>query len=204
MRIGLTGGIASGKSTVSAAFRALGAQIVDADEVARAVVAPGSPGLAALVRAFGPEILCEGQLDRARLGQRVFGDPQARQTLEAITHPLIAAESTARLEAAQASGAPLVIYDAALLVESGRAEAFRPLVVVTLPPELQRARLMARDGLSAAQAQARLDAQLPLHEKAALADHLIDNSGPPEQTVAQVRALWRTWFGALPPEEGPP
>lgn len=191
---GLTGGIACGKSTVSRLLAQRGAALVDADEVAREVVAPGSDGLAELVAAFGPDILrADGTLDRERLGARVFSDPAARARLNEITHPRIAVLSLLRLQQARDTGAPVVVYDAALLFETGRAEAFRPLVVVTAPREVQSARLMARDGLSAEQALARIDSQMPVAEKARRADHVIDNGGTLAQTEAQVEALWRKW-----------
>jgi len=192
--IGLTGGIACGKSTVSGLLAARGASIVDADLLAREVVAPGSPGLSAVVAAFGPEVLgADGALNRAALGARVFADPEARARLEAITHPRIAALSLERLQAARASGAPLVVYDAALLFESGRADAFRPILVVTAPRAVQRARLMQRDGLDAAAADARIDSQMPVADKAARADHVIDNGQSLAHTEAQVAALWQEW-----------
>lgn len=192
---GLTGGIACGKSTVSRLFAARGARIVDADVVAREVVAPGTEGLAALVTAFGATILhADGSLDRERLAARVFDDPAARATLNAITHPRIAALSLQRLDEARRSGAPRVLYDAALLFEVGRAEHFRPVVVVTSPPEVQIARLRARDGLSEAAAAARIASQMPVAEKAARADHVIDNGGSLAHTEAQVDALWQQWM----------
>lgn len=197
MVIGLTGGIACGKSTVSELLRARGARVVDADQVARDVVAPGSPGLQRVVEAFGEGVLApDGSLDRARLGAAVFGDTDsssgnARKRLEGILHPLIAEESMRQLAAAMAEKPPLVVYDAALLIEAGRAEMFRPLVVVTAPREVQVQRVMARDGLDAEAALARLRAQMPVEEKAALADHVIDNGGTLAETEAQVDDLWR-------------
>lgn len=193
MLIGLTGGIACGKTTVAHMLRDRGALIIDADAIARDVVAPGTPGLAEVVAAFGPEVLDpHGALDRPALGRAVFADPAARARLEAILHPRIATESQRRIAAALAADAPLVVYDAALLVETGRADAFRPLVVVVAPPEMQRARLIARDGLGPAAAAARIAAQMPIAEKARHADHLIDNGGTLAATEAQVDALWQT------------
>lgn len=191
--IGLTGGIACGKSTVSRLLAERGAVIVDADRVAREVVEPGTPGLAAVAEAFGAEVItAEGTLDRARLGRRVFSDAAARARLNAILHPRMAQVTLARIQAARATRPPppLIVYDAALLIEMGQADAFRPLVVVHLPPALQRARLMARDGSTAADAEARIAAQMPVAEKVARADHVIDNSGTPAQTAAQVAALF--------------
>ncbi|MSP74127.1 MAG: dephospho-CoA kinase [Myxococcales bacterium] len=190
--IGLTGGIAAGKSTVSGLLKERGAHVVDADEVAREVVMPGSVGLARIVEAFGSGVLRpDGTLDRASLGAVVFADVEARRTLEQLTHPLIAAQSQLRLAEALESGAPLIVYDAALLFESGRADHFRPVVVVTVNVDVQRARLMARDGLTAEQAQSRIDAQMPLGEKVKRADHVIDNGGSLEETRARVDALWQ-------------
>jgi dephospho-CoA kinase len=174
--VGLTGGIASGKSSVAAILRSEGVAIVDADEVAREIVAPGSAGLEAVVAAFGPEVLMPGgELDRRALGARVFADPAARRQLEAITHPRIFARSMEKLGAIAASGAPYGIYDAALLVENGSHRMMQALVVVAAPRALQRARIVARDGLSEAEADARIDAQLPLEQKIAVADHVIWN-----------------------------
>jgi dephospho-CoA kinase len=192
---GLTGGIACGKSTVSRLLAARGAAIVDADSLARDVVAPGTAGLAEVVAAFGNDVLhADGTLDRERLGQRVFGDPAARARLNAVTHPRIAELSILRIAEARASGAPIVIYDAALLFEVGRADFFRPLVVVTAPREVQISRIVARDALSPEAAAARIDSQMPVAEKAARADHVIDNGGSLAHTEAQVDALWRQWM----------
>jgi dephospho-CoA kinase len=182
---GLTGGVASGKSSVAARFRARGLDVIDADQVARDVVAPGTEGLAAVVAAFGAEVLdAEGALDRRALRKRVFDDDAARASLNAILHPRIGAETRARAARLEAAGVTLACYEAALLVENGLADAFRPLCVVTLPPEKQRERLMARDGVSAADADKLIAAQMPLAAKAAVADHVIDNRG----TLAELEA----------------
>ena len=189
--IGLTGGIACGKSAVSDRLRLRGAIIIDADRIAREVLAPGSEGLKRVVARWGDSILgAEGALDRARLGALVFGRPEERQALEAITHPLIASLSAQQISTALAQRPPLVVYDAALLVEAGRAEQFRPLVVVTTTPQIQRDRLITRDGISADAAQSRIDAQLPLEQKERLADHLINNHGDWRSLDMQVDALW--------------
>lgn len=194
MLIGLTGGIACGKTTVARLLAERGAIVIDADQIARDVVAPGSDGLAAVRAAFGDGVIGDdGALDRPALGRAVFGDAGARARLEGILHPRIAAESVRRISAALADDPPLVVYDAALLVETGRADAFRPLVVVTAPPAVQRARLIERDGLDADAADARLAAQMPIDEKARYADHLIDNGGTREALAARVDALWKTW-----------
>jgi dephospho-CoA kinase len=189
--IGLTGGIASGKSTVAAMLRALGAEVVDADAVAREVVEPGTPALAELRARFGQDILDgDGRLDRKRLGARVFSDPEARAAVNAITHPRIAAESQRRIAAAAAAGADVVVYEAALIVENQLHRGMDALIVVAVPEPVQLSRLMARDGLDEAAARERLAAQLPLADKVAAADHVIDNSGSLDTTRAQVADLW--------------
>jgi dephospho-CoA kinase len=191
MRVfGLTGGVASGKSSVASSFRDAGLEVIDADRVARQVVELGSEGLAEVVASFGREVLdASGALDRKRLGAIVFADPQQRNRLNAIIHPRIAAATQARIAELAAAGVTLACYEAALLVENGLADAFRPLVVVSLPAELQRERMMARDGIDDAAAEQRLAAQLPLSEKVAVADFVIDNSGDREQLVARANQV---------------
>lgn len=189
--IGLTGGIASGKSTVSEMLRALGAHVLDADQLARQVVAPGSPALAEIRERFGPGVLQpDGALDRKRLGELVFADAEARQALERITHPRIAEASQREMARLAAAGVDPIIYDAALIVENRLHTWMQGLIVVSAPAEAQVARLMARDGIDDDAARARIAAQLPLSEKIAVADHVIDNGGSREHTEAQVRALW--------------
>jgi dephospho-CoA kinase len=173
---GLTGGIASGKSAVLEVFRAQGVATVDADEMARLVVAPGSEGLRAIVEAFGEGARAkDGSLDRKRVAEIVFADPDARRRLNAIVHPRVAAASQERFVEMEKQGFTLGCYDAALLVENGLADAFRPLVVVAAPRDLQQRRLVARDGLTPQEADARLDAQAPLEAKLAAADVVIWN-----------------------------
>jgi dephospho-CoA kinase len=175
---GLTGGLASGKSTVGARFRARGVPVIDADQLAREVVAPGSEGLGAVVARFGASVLApDGTLDRARLGAIVFADPAERRALNAILHPRIGALTAERAAELSARGERLACYEAALLVENGLADAFRPLVVVALPEEAQIARAIARDGLSDNEVRDRLKAQMPLKEKLRAADYIIDNAG---------------------------
>jgi dephospho-CoA kinase len=175
---GLTGGIACGKSTVATRWKKRGLPVIDADELARDVVAPGQPALREIATAFGPNILePDGTLARKKLAAIAFGDPSARQQLEAITHPRIAEALVLRAREAQSMGHELACYDAALLVERGLADAFRPLVVVSAREALQIARIVARDGASEADAKARIAAQLPLSSKIAVADYVIDNSG---------------------------
>lgn len=183
---GLTGGLASGKSTVAARFRHHGVPVIDADQLAREVVAPGSEGLAAVVAAFGAEVLSpDGTLDRARMAALVFGDEARRRTLNGLLHPRIGALTAERASALAAAGEPLACYEAALLVENGLADAFRPLVVVALPEAVQVSRAVSRDGGTEAQARARIAAQLPLATKVTLADFVIDSSGSREDTETQ-------------------
>jgi dephospho-CoA kinase len=175
---GLTGGIASGKSTVAARLRERGVPVIDADEVAREVVAPGSDGLSALVQTFGPSILgVDGALDRKGLAALVFGDAERRAKLNAIVHPLISRRTMERSAELAARGEPLTCYEAALLIENGVADAFRPLVVVACSEEEQIARVVARDGSEQKDAIARIRAQKPLNEKVAVADFVIDTTG---------------------------
>ncbi len=189
LRIGLTGGIASGKSTASRRFRELGVPIIDADQLAREVVAPGTDGLREIVRRFGEEVLDEeGALDRKQLGAIVFDDPHARRALEAITHPRIALLSMRRMAEIALSGAPYALYEAALLVEKGTDEAMDGLVVVAASPEVQLARLMARDALDEPAARARLAAQMPLEKKLARARWVIWNDGDRAALEARVDA----------------
>jgi len=179
---GLTGGVASGKSSVAARFRARGLDIIDADRLAREVVEPGSEGLAEVVRHFGESVLNDdGSLSRERLGRLVFADAELRSRLNRLLHPRIRARARQLARALEQRGVTLACYEAALLVESGLAEQYRPLVVVAAPAELQLSRMMARDGLTREQARHRIAAQLPLPDKVALADHVIANTGSLQQ-----------------------
>ncbi len=189
--IGLTGGIACGKSAVAALLAARGVAVVDADLGAREVVAPGSEGLAAVVAEFGEGVLAaDGTLDRKALGERVFGDEAARKKLNGLLHPRIGQWSAERFMALGAEGHELVVYEAALLVENGVHKSLGGLIVVTARPEVQRARLMARDGIDEAAAQARMDAQWPLEKKVAVATEVVDNSGDRAALEAQVAGLY--------------
>ncbi len=189
--IGLTGGIACGKSTVAAILRELGAPVIDADELARRVVEPGSPGFAEVIQRFGREVVGpDGALDRKKLGAIVFADPEARRDLNAITHPRIAAASQSEMVKLAAAGATIVIYEAALLVENKIHLGLQGLIVVAAPPEVQLARLIARDRLSEAEAAARIASQLPLADKLAVADWVVDNGGDVDDTRRQVVELW--------------
>jgi dephospho-CoA kinase len=189
MRVGLTGGVASGKSTVSAILAELGAVVIDADLVAREVVARGTPGLDAVVAEFGPSLLtAEGELDRPAMGRLVFGDEGARQRLEAIVHPLVI-ERMAALE--QAAGPDdVVVHDIPLLTEGGRADTFDAVVVVDTPRELQLDRMLSERGWTREDAEARIAAQATREQRRAVATHVIDNSGSLEQLRSRVEAVY--------------
>ncbi|HVT09222.1 MAG TPA: dephospho-CoA kinase [Polyangia bacterium] len=187
--LGLTGGIGTGKSTVARLFAARGVPVVDADALAREVVAPGTVGNAEIAAVWPQVIGPDGAVDRKRLGAIVFADPAARARLEAITHPLIQEASASRLADLAAEGHPLALYEAALLVESGRWRDFDGLIVVTASPETQVARTVARGGLTREEAEARIAAQAPAAEKIRLATYVIDNDGSREETEAQVREV---------------
>lgn len=203
---GLTGGLGSGKSTVAARFRAQGLPVIDADALAREVVAKGTEGLDEVVRAFGPEVLLpDGSLDRARVAAVVFADPGKRRQLNAIVHPRITAITLERAAALEAQGEPLACYEAALLVENRVVDAFRPLVVVAVPEAVQIARAMARDGATEDEVRARLAAQLPLSSKVAVADYVIENSGDraaterqADEVLASIRARFAPSGAARP------
>ncbi len=187
--IGLTGNIACGKTLVLRELAALGAETIDADEVARTLVRPGSLVLAKIVEAFGPSILLpDGSLDRRALGAIVFRDPRALRRLEEITHPVIVAEIRRRLAATER---PVVVIDAIKLFESSLARDCDEVWVVTCRPEQQLTRLMSRNGLSEEEALVRIRAQPPQEEKIARADRVIDNSGTIDETRRQVRELWQ-------------
>jgi dephospho-CoA kinase len=189
---GLTGGIASGKSTVAARLRARGVPVIDADELAREVVAPGTDGLQALVDAFGGAILdASGALDRKALAKVAFADDAARRRLNAITHPRIAARTAERAEELRRAAEPLGCYEAALLVENGIADVFRPLVVVACPEAVQIERVQVRDDASREDALARIRAQKPLAEKVAVADFVIDTTGTLEENRARTDEVLR-------------
>jgi dephospho-CoA kinase len=192
---GLTGGIACGKSTVAGFLRNRHLPVIDADEVAREVVSPGSEGLAHIVAVFGPGVLdASGCLDRSKMGTLVFTNDKERAKLEAITHPLIRQQTQRRARALADQGHPMAAYEAALLVENGLADAFRPLVVVVVvDPATQVARLVARNSLTEEQARARIASQMPLSEKASLADHVIDTG----VSLEEVRARTDVVLGSL-------
>ncbi len=192
--IGLTGGIASGKSLVASMFRSLGATVLSADEVARDVVTPGSEALKGIVQAFGPEMIRpDGTLDRQRLGDLIFRDASARARLNAIMHPHIHRILKAEVDRLRATTAPrIVIVEIPLLLDTAPRDYLSPdgVIVVSVAKETQVARLRSREGLSKEAAEKRLQAQRPLAEKVAEADWVIDNSGSVEQTRGQVESLW--------------
>jgi dephospho-CoA kinase len=189
--VGLTGGIASGKSTVGRQLGELGCRLIDADVLAREVVAPGEPAWRAIVDEFGRDIVLPGgQLDRRRLGAVVFADPARRKVLEAITHPAIMARRQAILDAWVAEGfGGVVVLDIPLLIEIGAAAHFDRVVLVYAEREVQIERLMRRDGFDRAEAERRLASQMPLAEKVRFAHYVVDSSGIREETAAQVRAI---------------
>lgn len=192
-RVGLTGGLASGKSTVAALFRKLGALHLDADAMVHELLAPGGSAEGPVLARFGATILgADGAIDRGALGAIVFSDPVALADLNAIVHPKVREEIARRLarEAASASPAPVAVVDAALLVESGMYRDLDALVVVICSPETQVARAVAR-GMPEDEARRRIAAQAPAAAKVSVADHVIDNDGTPEATEARVSAVWK-------------
>lgn len=190
--IGLTGGIATGKSTVARLLAEHGARIIDADQLSREVVAPGSPALARIAEMFGPEVIsADGTLDRQGVRRLVFSDPARRRALEALLHPAIAALARIRLEEARQAGAPVAVYMAPLLIEAGATDRVDEIWVVTVRPEVQLARLMARDHCTLEQARQIVAAQMPLTEKERFGLVVIENSGSLEETARQVDTAWR-------------
>ncbi len=189
-RIALTGGIATGKSYVRARFDALGVPTLDADVLAREAVAPGTPGLAALVRRFGNGVLlADGSLDRQTLGSIVFADPEARKALEAIVHPDVRRATDAWFASLDPTRHPFAIADIPLLYEVGRDRDFDAAIVVASTPETQLRRVMERGGLGEAEARQRIAAQLPIEEKVRRADYVIRTDGTLEETDQQVRGV---------------
>lgn len=187
--IGLTGGIASGKSEVSRRFQALGVSVVDADLVARQVVSPGQPALAAIATRFGSNVItADGQLDRAALRRIVFADAGARAALEAITHPAI---RTQMIQQCQQAPGPYVVADIPLLTDAGRQQYpwIQRVLVVDVPQAVQLQRLMARDGIDAALAQRMVEAQASRAQRLAIADDVLDNTAPPQALDAPIAAL---------------
>ena len=194
MRVGLTGGVASGKSTVAAILSELGATVIDADALAREVVEPGTPGLARVVEEFGPEVLtADGTMDRAKVGEIVFNDESRRRALEAIVHPLVF-ERYAALEAA-APDDGVVVHDIPLLAESGRAETFDAVLVVETPAEVQVERMLEHRGWTRSDAESRIAAQATPEQRRAIATHLIVNDGSRADLRRRVEEVWAELTG---------
>jgi dephospho-CoA kinase len=189
---GLTGGIASGKSAVAAILKRQGVPVIDADALAREAVARGSDTLAEIVRAFGMGVLqADGSLDRKKVAAIVFDDETKRKTLNGIVHPRVTTLTFQKSAELRDAGEPLACYEAALIVENGVQDAFRPLVVVAAPEEIQIARARARDGATEDEARARIRAQTPLAEKVALADYVIENTGTLAELEQKTAAVLR-------------
>ena len=188
LRVGLTGGIGSGKSAVSSRLAERGAVVIDSDVLAREVVARGADGLAEVVAAFGEVLTPEGELDRPAVGRIVFGDEQARRKLEAIIHPRVRARA-AEIEAA-ASADAVVVHDIPLLVETGQADKFDLVLVVDVPPEVQLARLTEARGMAEEEAKARIASQASREARLAVADLVVDNSGSLEDLDRRVDEVW--------------
>ncbi|CAH1200009.1 dephospho-CoA kinase [Paenibacillus sp. LjRoot153] len=192
MNIGLTGGIACGKSTVSRMLVSRGALLIDADQIARDVVEPGSPVLEQVAAHFGQAVIGpDGSLQRKKLGEIIFGSPEARKQLDGLLHPPIRAKMREQMTLYERDfPTKLVVVDVPLLIESNLVSMFEEIMVVYIPRHLQLERLMQRDGLSAENAQLRLDAQMSIEEKRKLADIVIDNSGTWEETNMRVELFW--------------
>jgi dephospho-CoA kinase len=207
--VGLTGGIGTGKSTVAAVLRELGATVIDADEATRAVQARGSEGLRQLVAAFGDGILTpEGDLDRGRVADIAFRDPEARQRLNGIVHPLVRRWMAERQAEAVERGDPVVVMDIPLLFEARGAGAFETVLLVYAPEELALRRLVEQRGMTEEQARARMAAQMPIEDKRALATHVIENTGSVDELRERVGRVWAELSEGLevhqPEQQGQP
>lgn len=196
MILGITGGIASGKSFVADVFCRLGATVISADELAREVVRPGGKTLERIVEHFGRSVLAgDGTLDRDALGQKIFADEKQRQALNALIHPAIASLAEQRLAEACRAAPPLVVYEAPLLFEAGAQDRVDAVLVVKVDPQVQLKRLMERDGIDEASARRKIAAQMPQAEKLARADFVIDNSAERDQTRLQAEQLFERLAG---------
>lgn len=192
-RVGLTGGIASGKSFVADELARLGAYVIDADVLAREVVEPGTRGLDAIIRRFGTDVLlADGSLNRPALASIVFADPRALADLNAIVHPLVRARADELIARAPADA--IVVQVIPLLVETGQQDAFDGVIVVDVPEEVQRTRLAAREQMSSSEVARRIAAQVSREARLAAATWVIDNSGTPDQTIKAVESLWKDLF----------
>lgn len=195
--IGLTGGVATGKSSVAIFFKERGVPVIDADQLARDVVLPDSRALEQIISLFGREVVThDGELDRKRLGTLVFSDPEKRRQLEGILHPEIRKLAEERIALAAAAGHKLLIYMAPLLIEAGAADRVDTVWVVTVRPEIQLERLMMRDGINVEQAQRVIDSQMPLSEKEGYGSVIIDNSGTKAETRKALEAIWAKEIGS--------
>jgi len=204
LRVGLTGGIASGKTTAGQVLAEHGALVLDADFLAHLVMAPGGPAHDAVVERFGREILDHrGRIDRSRLGRLVFRDRAEREALNAIVHPEVVAEAERRL-AGYSGHSPVAVFDAALLVETGRYRDFHKLIVVSCSVDTQIRRLLARDDMTSEEAQTRIDAQAPLSAKIAVADYVVDTEGTLRQTRDQVDRVYAMLLADFESEFGAP
>lgn len=188
--IGLTGGAGSGKSTVAGMVRDLGVAVIDADEATHAVYEPGTRGFDAVTKEFGDDFVRDGRIDRARLGELVFRDPDARRRLNAIVHPLVRDWMAKRTAEAAGGGAEVVVQDVPLIFENGLASLYAAVVLVYVPEPLQVRRLVEGRGMDEARARAIVSSQMPIDDKRKLTSLLIDNSGTRDQTRAQVQSIW--------------
>ena len=193
--IGLTGGGGSGKSTVAAMLRDLGAVVVDADEATHAVYEPGTPGFDAVVQEFGDYYIRDGRIDRQRLGELVFKDAASRRRLNAIVHPLVREWMAARTMEAADRGAQIVVQEVPLLFENGLEPLYSSVVLVYVPEAMQLERLVQGRGFTPERARAVIATQVPIEEKRRRAHHVIDNTGTPEETREQVEQLWGKLIG---------
>lgn len=195
---GLTGGIGSGKSAVAQRLRARGVPVVNADDLARIAVAPGSAGLARVADYFGPSVLTpSGELDRAELGKIVFSDPEARRMLDSIVHPIVRQLAAEQFREIAERGEPLACYEVPLLYEVGLDRTYHPVLVVSAPLELREQRIAQRDGFNPAQIAARIAAQMPLEDKVRRADYVIDNAGTLEELAEGTDAVLNALCNAL-------
>jgi len=188
--IGLTGGVGSGKSTVADMLRELGAEVVDADQATHAAYAPGSAGFDSVVREFGPDYAREGSIDRARLGELVFHDDDARRRLNAIVHPLVREWMARRTGEAAERGAEIVVHEVPLLFENGLEAMYEEVILVYVPAAVQLERLVSGRGVPKDRAKAMVAAQMPMDEKRRVARFVVDNSGTREETREQLKRLW--------------